>query len=80
MVPMQQLLRHQISNFHQPNGYIVSVGHKVPLGKKYYMSSKWIKGDVSKCILVVDTYIFVTSNSNEGSSILERREYLFVCS
>ena len=32
---MQQLLRHQISNFQQSNGYFVSVGYKDRLGKKY---------------------------------------------
>ena len=52
---MEQLLRHQISNFQQLNGQFVSVGYKVPLGKKYYLSSKWIKGDVSKRILVLAT-------------------------
>ena len=56
---MQQLLRHLISNFQQSNGYFVSVGYKVPLGKKYYLSSKWINGDVSRRILVLDTSIFI---------------------
>ena len=56
---MQQLLRHQISNFQQLNGYFVSVGYKVPLGKKYYLSSKWIKGDVCRRILVLDTSLFI---------------------
>ena len=52
---MEQLLWHQISNFQQSNRYFVSVGYKVPLGKKYYLSSKWIKGDVCRRILVLDT-------------------------
>ena len=59
---MQQLPRHQISsesNFEQSNGYFVSIGYKVPLGKKYYLSSKWIKGDVCRRILVLDTSLFI---------------------
>ena len=32
---MQQLLRHQNSNFQQSNRYFVFVGYKDPLGKKY---------------------------------------------
>ena len=56
---MHQLLQHQISNFQQSNGYFVSVGYKVPLGKKYYLSSKWIKGDVCRRILVLDMSLFI---------------------
>ena len=55
----------------------MSVGYKVPLGKKYYLSSKWIKGDVSRRILVLDTSLFIHFDDKyfrtEGA-------YMLVCS
>ena len=72
---MQQLLRHQISNFQQSNEYFVSVGYKVPLGKKYYSLRPKIlvleidKMNVSIIKISLDTIISRTSISG-------RRDYV----
>ena len=38
-----------------------------------YLSPKWIKGDVSRCILVLDTSILMTSNSGWREYLVQTR-------
>ena len=58
---IRRYVRHMIWNFYSlrtaKTSYISA--HRGTPSVRIYLSSKWIKGDVSRCILVLDTSFFV---------------------